>query len=144
MIQCKYIIQIVFKVKKTMSSSDEFEAGDNSCVGYQYEPEFTEEELAATSVSNHNIESDEDTTNIDDNFCTCENCIPLQKRRESLCCRDFQHYNEHYITEVNSCITLHSDFDIICLNKTVLETAYVIFMRYKKMKGRAPDLLTPR
>jgi hypothetical protein len=36
------------------------------------------------------------------------------------------------------------DFDIICLSNTVLETAYVVFMRYKRLGGRAPDSLSPR
>jgi hypothetical protein len=54
------------------------------------------------------------------------------------------HYDEHYITEDIPCISLHPDFDIICLNNTVLETAYVVFMRYKRLGGRAPDSLSPR
>ena len=34
-----------------MSSSDsDFEVGENSCLGYQYEPEYTEEELAAAAA----------------------------------------------------------------------------------------------
>ena len=36
-----------------MSSSDsDFEVGENSCFGYQYEPEYTEEELAAAAATN--------------------------------------------------------------------------------------------
>jgi hypothetical protein len=36
-----------------MSSSDsDFEVGENSCLGYQYEPEYTEEELAAAAATN--------------------------------------------------------------------------------------------
>jgi hypothetical protein len=35
-----------------MSSSDsDFEVGENSCFGYQYEPEYTEEELAAAAAT---------------------------------------------------------------------------------------------
>jgi hypothetical protein len=34
-----------------MSSSDsDFEVGENSCFGYQYKPEYTEEELAAAAA----------------------------------------------------------------------------------------------
>jgi hypothetical protein len=53
-------------------------------------------------------------------------------------------FDERYITEDIPCISLHPDFDIICLNNTVLETAYVVFMRYKRLGGRAPDSLSPR
>jgi hypothetical protein len=54
-----------------MSSSDiDFEVGENSCFGYQYEPEYTEEELA-----------------IDKNFCSCGHCVLLPKQTECLCCK---------------------------------------------------------
>jgi hypothetical protein len=46
------------------------------------------------------------------------------------------HYDEHYITEDMPCISLHPDFDIICLNNTVLETAYPIFS-FKKYIQKA-------
>jgi hypothetical protein len=32
------------------SSESDFEIDENSCLGYQYEPEYTEEELIAQSV----------------------------------------------------------------------------------------------
>jgi hypothetical protein len=34
------------------SSESDFEIDENSCLGYQYEPEYTEEELIAQSVEN--------------------------------------------------------------------------------------------
>ena len=34
------------------SSESDFEIDENSCLGYQYEPEYTEEELNAQSVEN--------------------------------------------------------------------------------------------
>jgi hypothetical protein len=42
-----------------MSSSDsDFEVGENSCFGYQYEPEYTEEELATNEESTNNEEDE--------------------------------------------------------------------------------------
>jgi hypothetical protein len=44
-----------------MSSSDsDFEVGENSCLGYQYEPEYTEEELAAAAATNEESTSNEE------------------------------------------------------------------------------------
>ena len=128
-----------------MSSSDsDLEVVENSCFDYQYEPEYTEEELAAVAATNEESTNNEEDEASDKNCCSCGYCALLPKQRECLCCRQFQHYDEHYITEDIPCISLHPDFDIICLNNTVLETAYVVFMRYKRLEGRAPDSLSPR
>ena len=128
-----------------MSSSDsDFEVGENSCFGYQYEPEYTEEELAAAAATNEESTNNEENEAIDKNFCSCEHCALLPKQRECLCCKQFQHYDEHYITEDIPCISLHPDFDIICLNNTVLETAYVVFMRYKRLGIIIPVLMILR
>jgi hypothetical protein len=111
-----------------MSSSDsDFEVGENSCFGYQYEPEYTEEELAAAAATNEESTNNEEDEAIDKNLCSCGHCARLPKQRECLCCKQFQRYDEHYITEDMPCISLHPDFDIICLDNTVLETVYPIF-----------------
>ena len=49
-----------------MSSSDsDFEVGENSCFGYQYEPEYTaEEELAAAAATNEESTNKEENNNI--------------------------------------------------------------------------------
>ena len=46
---------------RIMSSSDsDFEVGENSCFGYQYNPEYTEEELAAASATNEESTNNEE------------------------------------------------------------------------------------
>jgi hypothetical protein len=121
-----------------MSSLDsDFEVGENSCFGYQYEPEYKEKELAAAAATNEESTNNVEDEAIDKNFCSCRHCALLPKQRECLCCKQFQHYDEHYITEDIPCISLHPDFDIICLNNTVLETADVVFMRYKRLGGKS-------
>ena len=97
-----------------MSSLDnDFEVGENSCFGHQYEPENTEEELAAASATIDESTNNEDDEVIDKNCCSCEHCALLQKQQECLCWKQFHHYDEHYITEDIACISLHPDFDII-------------------------------
>jgi hypothetical protein len=64
-----------------MSSSDsDFQVGENSCFGYQYEPEYTAEELAAAAATNESTNNEEDET-IDKNFCSCGHCALLPKQR---------------------------------------------------------------
>ena len=71
-----------------MSSSDsDFEVGENSCFGYQYEPEYTEEELAAAAATNEESTNNEEDEAIDNNFCCCGHCVLLPKQRECLCCK---------------------------------------------------------
>ena len=112
----------------------------SDCKGYQYEPEYNEDEL---STSNENTaHSDENDRKHDKNWCSCEHCEILSSRRECTCCREFEHYAENYLSPACPCITEHCDFDMVCLNTIVLETAYVAFMRYKRQGGWAPQVLT--
>jgi hypothetical protein len=46
----------------------DFEVGENSCLGYQYEPEYTEEELAAATATNEESTNNEEDEAIDNNF----------------------------------------------------------------------------
>ena len=92
-----------------MSSSDiDFEVGENSCFGYQHEPEYTEEELAAAAATNEESTNNEEDETIDKNCCSCRYCAFLPKQRECLCCKQFQHCDEHYITEDIPCIQYQS------------------------------------
>jgi hypothetical protein len=68
-------------------------------------------------VSLHSLKTMGQDEAIDKNCCSCGHCALLPKQTECLCCKQFQHYDEHYITEDIPCISLHPDFDIICLNE---------------------------
>jgi hypothetical protein len=67
-------------------------------------------------------------------------CSPCKSK----CCKDFQNVVDQYIGDDCICITLHQDFETVCLSRTVLETAYICFLRYKRFTGRAPETLNPR
>ena len=77
-------------------------------------------------------------------FCTCHNCVILPTQDECKCCKDFQHFVDQYIGDDCICITLHQDFETVCLNRTVLETTYICFLRYKRFTWRALETLNPR
>jgi hypothetical protein len=66
-----------------MSSSDsDFEVGENSCLGYQYEPEYTEEKLAAATATDEESTNKEEDEAIDKNCCSCGHCALLPKQTE--------------------------------------------------------------
>ena len=94
--------------------------------GYQFEPEFTEEEIESQNLASSPVVS-ENERGMSLDWCTCENCTILPTLNECLCCDEF----DHYVT----------DFDTVCLNPVILETAYIIYIRYKSQRGRAPDHL---
>ncbi|XP_061170462.1 uncharacterized protein LOC133179792 [Saccostrea echinata] len=118
----------------------------SDCKGYQYEPEYNEEELLAASTENNSDLGmiEENDRGNDKNWCSCGHCDILPSRRECVCCQEFEHYAENYISSQCPCISQHSDFEMVSLNRTVLETAYVAFMRYKRKRGPAPQVLTNR
>ena len=67
----------------------------------------------------------------------------MLSRRESICCQEFGHYMAEYLSQSVACISRHQDFELVCLNSAVLETAYVEYLRFKHQHGRAPDFLFP-
>ena len=111
--------------------------------GYQWESEYTEEELAEIP-SDSQDRNTEHVRSKDLSWCTCSFCTAMHQLRESMCCQEFEHYMVEYLTDPVSCITCHQDFALICLNPLVLETAYITFLCYKRRSGRAPDVLSPK
>jgi hypothetical protein len=49
-----------------------------------YEPEYTEEKLAAVAATNEESTNNEEDEAIDKNVCSCGHCALLPKQRESL------------------------------------------------------------
>ena len=70
------------------------------------------------------------------------NCISLHLPSECLCCHEFSLFDGQL--EPSDCITDNTNFRTACLNPVVLETSYISFLRYKRHRGRAPDMLTNR
>ena len=114
------------------SASSDVDFEDYGVFGYQLEPEYTEEELRqmeeAASVQRREIENN--LCQNDTNWCSCSKCIALPLPSECLCCHEFSLFDGQL--EPSDCIT----------NNTNFRTSYTSFLRYKRHRGRAPDVLT--
>jgi hypothetical protein len=78
----------------------------------------------------------------DTNWCSCSKCISLPLPSKCLCCHEFSLFDGQL--EPSDCITDSTKFRTVCLNPVVLKTSYISFLRYKRHRGRAPDVLTNR
>ena len=98
-------------------SSDESDNDNESFSqnGYQWEPEYNEEELAEIERENQRRTSPVNERSSDLNWCLCNNCITMPTIKECNCCQEFEHYYEaDYLSSTVKCVTQHCDFDIIC------------------------------
>ena len=116
--------------------SDESYESDQNCM-YGNEPEYTAEELnnmILSDTSNHS-ESEEEGSDLDSSrlenlhSCTCTNCTIMPTLPESKCCKEFSQLLKEKLDSFN-CITENQHFTDICLQKHILETAYIQNRRY--------------
>lgn len=105
-------------------------------VGYVGEPEYNEDELQSMKFPSVGSSSDESENELNSSrtenlhWCKCQHCILMPSFLESICCKELPLLNDK-LQESFSCITLHDDFDVLMLNKTVLETAFIRYRRFK-------------
>ncbi|KAM7281035.1 P2X purinoceptor 7-like isoform X1 [Ixodes scapularis] len=59
------------------------------------------------------------------NWCSCNGCRAMLTDYESLCCREVDRARELCQDQGVSCITKHPWFELYCLNRPVLDLAYV-------------------
>ena len=108
---------------------------------YNFEPEYTEEELAELATA-----SDENSGNDDSSrqTCRCTHCRfqTAIVEEEKTCCVD----NDLTVSNLEDycCITDHPSFHTIVLNRTVLEVAYIQSLAYKRSHVTAPAVLSNR
>ncbi len=109
---------------------------------YSFEPKYDEgEEPSDSDSSDDDFEGNDDDERLDKfDWCECSNCETMQNARECICCQEWDLL--HNRLEDVDCITEHHEFETVCLNTAVLETAYISFMAYKHIGGRAPDMLS--
>ncbi|XP_057290739.1 uncharacterized protein LOC130613407 [Hydractinia symbiolongicarpus] len=116
------------------------ETDESICKGcYDNEPEYTESQLKniCSSKTANDISDDEDedldSSRLENlHWCKCKKCDihELMTVKECKCCLEFTTLLGEKLEE-NTCITLHKDFNILCLNRTVLETASIRHRRYQ-------------
>ena len=61
----------------------------------------------------------------DISWCLCSNCILMTTVTECLCCKEIANVSPLLVEEKITCITKHSAFALVCLNRHVLKTALI-------------------
>lgn len=134
------------------SSNISFEESSNeSCnedvtFGYTGEPEYNDDELKSMKFSSEGSNSDESENELNSSrlenlhWCKCQHCTVMPTFIESRCCKEFS-LLEDKLQEA-SCITLHKDFDVLLLHKTVLETAFIRHRRFKNNFTQVKEMTT--
>ena len=110
---------------------------------YAFEPVYSEDEHVSDSEDSEDsdLEGNLDSERVGNtDWCVCEACVSLSER-ECICCHEWDILEEKLKVEDVDCVTQHKDFEVVCLNPTVLATSYIAYMRFKCMGGRAPDIL---
>ena len=103
---------------------------DFSC-SYLGEPEYTEQQAKSMKFSASSSSDDELNSSRLENlhWCTGQHCTVMPTFIECKCCKEFDGLLKDKLDA--GCITDHKDFDILCLHKSVLETAFIRHRRYK-------------
>jgi len=105
--------------------------------GYDYEPEYTPEELDERSRSV--VASSSSSYAVVTDWCLCGRCHPMPTVEESVCCRNSD------LTVGNlkdmQCITDDRRMQAVVLNEDVLSVMFVQMMLDTGNQGRAPDVL---
>ena len=84
------------------------------------------ESLASSSLDNDGTNSDHRRLeNLD--WCSCDNCVIMPNLLESKCCKEF---GSLLGDKLVTCITDNEHFVDICIEKDVLESAYIHNQRY--------------
>ena len=111
---------------------------------YSFELRYAEGEIPSdsdTSSSDEEFDGNDDDSRLGGkDWCECGNCQSMQTAKECICCQEWDLL--HSRLEDVDCICDHHGFEAVCLNTEVLETAYIAFMSYKNIGGRAPDVLS--
>ncbi|KAJ8049558.1 P2X purinoceptor 7 [Holothuria leucospilota] len=118
-------------------------------LGYDFEPTMSEEQyqmMAASRVlASKATEQHEGTGSSDDEpeleedrigntaWCQCGLCEAMESRVESVCCTEIGKLEEKVM---GTCITLHRNFDSICLNEDVLSATWNLLQH---TKGNQPS-----
>ena len=105
---------------------------------YNFEPQMSERELEELEAASDS-DSSSGPASVED-FCSCENCEIMPNKIENICC------NGSDLTVSNlgdkQCITDDPYFEMVVLNRPVLEVAFIQIMAFKGLTGRAPEELT--
>ena len=71
-------------------------------------------------------------------WCTCHHCTVMPTFIECKCCEEFPDLLKDKLDD--ACITDHKDFDVLCLQISVLETAFIRHHHYKNNYTDAKEM----
>ena len=126
---------------------------------YNFEPEFTEEELRERMEVKATRDSDTDSDDedgvlpalaraqpVDDrmthnNWCSCGNCQPIDSYVQCRCCREIKNCERYTTRDTVPCITLHEDFSRVCLVRAVLRTLLIARFDNRGHRRNLPQIL---
>ena len=123
------------------SNSSSHDNVSDVCCGYVDKPEYKDKELKSMKFSSSSgSEPDSDNEDLSRRmtnlfWCTCSNCSLTSSVAESKWCQESALLQDKL--KNLPCITLHADFEILVLHKSVLETA---FIRSKKNYNEVKDI----
>ena len=124
----------------------------NQILPYMFEPEYESGESENNGESNDSSDTDSDHENNGyrgranqpaQAWCECAKCQQMRKDKECVCCKEWTDILGKKLDNL-MCITEHQDFNVVCLLHVTLCMAYIQFMAYKKIPGRAPETLNNR
>lgn len=119
---------------------------------YMYEPEYESGESDLENMDSSDSDSQDDNIGLHvdgrvlqpvNAWCGCTKCLTMPRNKECICCQEWSEVLDTKLDNIG-CITDHPDFSTVCLREVVLCIAYIHFMAYKKIPGRAPENLTNR
>ena len=97
---------------------------------YQFEPlldiddlEASSEETVGNEEENNSLEVSVEVRRGHNHWCSCGRYPIMTTERESVCCKEIREVLNKMAS--SACITIHPNFETVCLNEEVLETALV-------------------
>ena len=109
---------------------------ENSTSAYNHEPEYSEAELKKIPIVDEisdKSDDDLDSSRLENlHWCRCKShCVILNTLVECKCCREYDNLLGTKLDGIE-CIIQHPKFPDVCLNETVLETAFILHQRRNK------------
>ena len=122
---------------------------------YSFEPRYSQDEItarareaeqhrsSASDNSNSDGEADPPPTGLmaNNDWCTCNSCIPLDQPMQCRCCQEVPNCRHFFTDDDIVCITRHEDFGRVCLQKAVLRTALIAQLDTRGHRARLPEEL---
>lgn len=115
-------------------------SASSSLQPFRYEPRASSavvsaaSHLSETTAEAEPAESDEDFHQRvgHTNWCQCGRCHPMRREVDCVCCHEVSAAeNKRKEQEGLACVTEHSEFEAVCIRKSVLEVAMVAYQEFR-------------